>query len=167
VSALVATIQHRSKARAKIMPRFTQQITLPRPLDAVWDFFLQPANIVRVAPPELHMKLVEGPERLELGSKIILKGRRWGIPQRVVSEVVTFEPKVMFADEQRQGPFKKWRHTHRFETVSEGTRVEDVIDFEPPGGLLGLIVTEAFVRKDLEWIFGYRAEKLRELLGGP
>lgn len=148
------------------MAQFAKTMLFPRALQEVWDFFLRPANLVLVSPPQLHMKLVEGPERLELGARVVLKGRRWGVPQRVESQVVAFEPLVMFADEQRKGPFRKWHHTHRFAAVAGGTQVEDLIEFEPPGGLLGLIATEGFVRKDLEWVFAYRAEKLRALLGG-
>jgi ligand-binding SRPBCC domain-containing protein len=136
-----------------------------RPVAEVFDFFAQPANLVRVSPPELHMRLVEGPERLALGSRITLKGRRWGIPHRVVSEVTAFEPGVRFVDEQRRGPFARWVHSHRFEAVPEGTLVHDQIEFEPPGGVLGLLITARRIESELAAIFAYREKKLRELLG--
>jgi ligand-binding SRPBCC domain-containing protein len=147
------------------MPSFDAVLTVPRPLAEVFEFFLDPANLVRVSPPELHMRLVEGPRRLQLGSVIVLQGRRWGVPQRVVSEITAFEPGASFVDEQRQGPFRRWRHAHRFEAVAEGTRIADRIDYEPPGGLLGLVATPKMLERDLEWVYGYRCEKLRELFG--
>jgi ligand-binding SRPBCC domain-containing protein len=146
------------------MPRFERTLRLSRPAAEVFDFFADPANMVRVSPPELHMSLEEGPKRLALGSRIAIKVRRWGIPQRVVSEVTVFEPGVRFVDEQRQGPFGKWVHEHRFEAAPEGCVLHDVIDFEPPGGLMGLLVTANWVQKDLEWVFSCRDKKLRELL---
>jgi ligand-binding SRPBCC domain-containing protein len=146
------------------MPTFEKTLTFKRPLAEVFDFFLAPANLTRVSPPELHLQLVDGPERLQLGSVITFKGRRWGIPQRVVSEVVVLEPNVCLVDQQRQGPFRKWIHTHRFAAVAHGTQVHDHIEFEPPGGLLGLLVTADFISKDLEKVFAYRAEKLHEFL---
>ena len=146
------------------MAQFEKTMTFSRPLAEVFDFFLQPANLLRVSPPELHMELVEGPERLQLGAVVTLKGRRWGLSQRVVSEVIAFEPNVLFIDQQRQGPFRQWKHTHRFAALAEGTQVQDTIEFEPPGGLLGLLVTENFIRRDLEKVFAYRAEKLRQIL---
>jgi ligand-binding SRPBCC domain-containing protein len=147
------------------MPSFDAVLTVPRPLTEVFDFFLDPANLVRVSPPELHMRLVEGPRRLQLGSVIVLQGRRWGVPQRVVSAVTAFEPGASFVDEQRQGPFRRWRHVHRFEAVPEGARIVDHIEYEPPGGLLGLVATPQMLARDLEWVYAYRSEKLRELLG--
>jgi ligand-binding SRPBCC domain-containing protein len=68
-------------------------------------------------------------------------------------------------DEQRDGPFGKWVHTHRFEAIAGGTLVTDQIDYAAPGGVLGLLVTDGFIQQDLEWIFAYRTTKLQDLLG--
>jgi len=149
------------------MPHFEATQDFRRPIAEVFDFFRRPANLVRTSPPELHMQLAEGPEVLELGSRLVVKGRRWGVPQRIVSQVVEFQPDVSFTDVQVEGPFRQWRHLHRFEALPDGgTRVHDRIEFEPPGGVLGLVVTAGFIEKDLKWVFAYRQEKLRELLGG-
>jgi ligand-binding SRPBCC domain-containing protein len=147
------------------MPVFQATVCLPRPTAEVFDFFRRPANLIRISPPDFHLRLVEAPEVLELGSRLTLQGRRWGIPQRIVSEVTALEQEALMVDEQREGPFGKWVHTHRFEAVPEGTRVTDEIDYAAPGGLLGLVVSERFIASDLEWIFQYRTEKLKELLG--
>jgi ligand-binding SRPBCC domain-containing protein len=147
------------------MPTFESTMFIPRPFAEVFDFFARPANLLVVSPPQLHMRLVEAPERLELGSRLVITGRRWGVPHRVVSEVTAFENEVLFRDEQREGPLARWAHTHRFEPVPGGTRVTDHIEFEPPGGLLGRLVTVRFIERELEWVFAYRMEKLKELFG--
>jgi ligand-binding SRPBCC domain-containing protein len=148
------------------MPTFEAIQTFSRPVVEVFDFFRRTANLPLVAPPELHMKIDEGPTLLELGSRLVIKGRRWGLPQRVVSQVTEFVSEVRFVDEQVEGPFKKWKHTHGFQSLPDGgTHVSDRIDFDPPGGMLGLVVTASFVEKDLKWIFEYRRQKLAELLG--
>jgi ligand-binding SRPBCC domain-containing protein len=147
------------------MPQFQAELIVPRPVAEVFEFFLDPANLVRVSPPELYLRVVEGPPRLRQGSVLVLHGRHRGIPQWVVSEIVALEPGVTLVDRQREGPFARWVHTHGFEAVPGGTRLRDHIDYEPPGGLLGLIVTAASLERDLQWIYTYRAEKVRELLG--
>src|SRR5262245_37149448 len=112
------------------MPSFQASQTFPRVVVEVFDFFSQPTNLLRISPPDLQMKLIEGPPRIQLGSRITFTGRRWGVAQKLVSEVVAFEPNLNFADQQREGPFKKWLHWHRFESVPGGTRVTDQIDYE-------------------------------------
>ncbi|OAI54930.1 hypothetical protein AYO44_13975 [Planctomycetaceae bacterium SCGC AG-212-F19] len=140
-------------------------MTFPRPIDEVFDFFRRPANLLRVNPPDLHMSLQEAPEVLQQGSRVVIQVRRFGIPQRLESEITALEPNVLLVDELRQGPFRKWVQTHRFAKTPEGTCVTFQIDFEPPGGMLGLVVNAASIEKELQAVFAYRAAKLHELLG--
>jgi ligand-binding SRPBCC domain-containing protein len=149
------------------MPRFETAETVAAALSQVFDFFSRPANLLRVSPPELHFQLLSGPEQLHLGARVTLQGRRWGVSQRLVNEVTVWEPETRFVDEQREGPFRRWTHTHRLETISAGgTRIIDSIDYEPPGGLLGMVVTAAAIERDLKWLFEYRQKRLAELLRG-
>jgi len=147
------------------MPVFEASQVFSHPLEEVFAFFSNPANLVKISPPELHMRLVEGPARIEVGSRVVIQGRRWGIPQRLVSEITAVEAPTQFTDTQVEGPFRKWVHTHRFEKVHGGTRVVDRIEFEPPGGMLGMMVTAASIERDLQWVFEFRTKKLKEILG--
>ena len=45
--------------------------------------------------------------------------------------------------------------------VGPGT---DRIEFEAPGGVLGLMLSADRIRADLERVFAYRSERFRELL---
>ncbi len=147
------------------MPLFESTQVLARPLEEVFRFFRNPANLVLVTPPELNLRLVEGPQELELGSRLVFQVRRMGITQRIVSEVTVFENNALFTDTQVQGPFGKWVHTHRFEKVPEGTRVSDTIEFAPPGGMLGFFLTARMIEEDLRRGFSFRSQRLAELLG--
>jgi ligand-binding SRPBCC domain-containing protein len=147
------------------MPRFESVIRLPRPIAEIFDFFRQPANLLQVTPPDMNLRLLEGPERLQLGSRLVIELRRWGISQRIESAVTIFESEVIFADEQVKGPFRKWVHTHRFASEGGRTRVTDEIEFEAPGGMLGLIVTVPFIERDLHRAFAYRMEQLQRIFG--
>jgi ligand-binding SRPBCC domain-containing protein len=149
------------------MPHFESVTRLLRPVSEVFEFFCRPANLLQVTSPDLNLRLVEGPERLQLGSRLTLEARRWGLPQRIVTEVTVFEPGVRFVDEQRQGPFRKWVHSHQFEALGAGTKVTEHIEFEPPGGMLGLMVTAGLIERGLRQAFTYREQKLEDLLGVP
>jgi ligand-binding SRPBCC domain-containing protein len=147
------------------MPRFVAAVDVAAPLARVFDFFRNPANLVGVAPPALQLQLEDAPQEIRFGSRITLASRRWGLRYRSVTEVIAFEPPVAFVDEQKEGAFRQWVHTHRFEDLAgDGTRVVDQIDYEPPGGLLGLVLTPATVESELAAFFRYRNAKLAELV---
>ncbi len=147
------------------MPQIVNVIELPLPVADVFAFFLRPANVLALSPPELHLELVDGPDLLAQGKRVTWKGRRWGIAYRIVTEVTTLETDALIVEEQRQGPLRKWSLTRRFEAIPQGTRLTEEIAFEPPGGLLGLTVTASAIEQDLETAFAHRARKLPELLG--
>jgi ligand-binding SRPBCC domain-containing protein len=145
------------------MPRFQAVIQIPRPVAEVFEFLRRPASLPGLAPPELHLRVEDAPERLELGSRLTMLAWRYGIPQRSVHEITALEPNRLLVEEQREGLFRRWVHTQRFEEVPGGTKVTHEIDFETPGGLLGLMATPGLIERDLRWIFDHREQKVREL----
>jgi ligand-binding SRPBCC domain-containing protein len=149
------------------MPRFQTEMTFARPIEEVFDFFRRSANIIRTSPPDLNLQLLEAPELLQQGSRIVLQARRFGIAQRIESEVVALDLNALLVDEGRAGPFRKWVQTHRFEKTPQGTRVRFQIDYEPPGGLLGLLVTAAAMGREIQSVFAFRGPRLHELLDPP
>ena len=57
-----------------------------------------------------------------------------------------------------------WRHEHRFEERDGGTLVVDHVEYAVPGGWL---IERWFVRRDVERIFKFRRQKLRERFPAP
>jgi ligand-binding SRPBCC domain-containing protein len=147
------------------MPLYSTSIDIKRPVDEVFAFFTRPANLVQLAPPDFHLELQEGPDVLKLGSRLTWKGRRWGIAQKIIQEVTQFETGKLIFEEQRQGPFARWVNLHHFTASETGALIREEIHFDPPGGLVGLMITADFVRKDLDKLFAFREAKLKELFG--
>ncbi len=137
------------------------------PLARVFAFFRRPGNLPLLAPPELDMRILEAPEEIHLGARVTVQLRRWGMTVRVTSQVTEFEPNALITTVQAEGIFRRWHHRQEFTALPEGTRLSDHVEFEPPGGLLGLMVTPAWVSRDLEWLFAHRQKRLHELLQEP
>jgi ligand-binding SRPBCC domain-containing protein len=67
-----------------------------------------------------------------------------------------------FCDEQIRGPFRIWRHTHRFVAVgNEQTLYEDRIEYVIPGGRLVARLTHPVVRHLLARMFARRHQIVR------
>jgi ligand-binding SRPBCC domain-containing protein len=147
------------------MPRFETAANFPFPVGRVFAYLLRPANRVALAPPQLQLRLIEGPEVLVVGARVTVQGRRWGLSRRLVSEVTALEADASIVEEQREGPFRAWRHAQRFEALPDGgARLLDAIDYEPPGGMLGLLLSAGAVECELAGAFAHRDRRLRELL---
>lgn len=145
------------------MPTFQTELLLPRPVGEVFSFFLRPANLIRLAPPESKLQLLEGPDLLHAGAVMTWKGQRMGVTQQVVIEVLDLDPERSLTLAQAKGPLRRFVHTHRFSQTDDGTRLHDYVEFEPPGGILGMVVTAQFIHSDLQVNFSYRAARLREM----
>jgi ligand-binding SRPBCC domain-containing protein len=131
----------------------------------VFAFLQRPANRVRLAPPHWCLQLLNGPERIELGSRLVFRGRRKGISQTSEMEVTGFEQDRRMEEEQRRGPFRRWKQTFTFEPTPEGgTQLKEEIDWEGPGGMLGLLLTSAVVEHELDELRAYRQPLLLRLL---
>jgi ligand-binding SRPBCC domain-containing protein len=147
------------------VPRFEHSERFSADLSRLFDFFRRPANLLAVSPPDLQLRLLSAPDLLQLGARVVVQLRRWGLTRRVVTEVISLEEGALFVEVQREGLFPSWSRTQRFEALADGgTRLTEQIDYEPPTGLLGKMLTATLIERELKRAFDYRATKLAELL---
>jgi ligand-binding SRPBCC domain-containing protein len=143
---------------------FRQQV--PRGLQEVFSFFAQAENLQIITPAWLGFRIVSvTPAPIRQGSMIRYKLRVHGIPLRWTSQIVEWDPPHRFVDLQLRGPYKLWRHEHRFEAFASGTRITDVVTLALPLGLLGDLAYKLKVRSDVQEIFAFREAKISQLFG--
>jgi ligand-binding SRPBCC domain-containing protein len=137
---------------------------VPRPLDESFQFFADPWNLEAITPTWLRFRIVRAPEAIVEGSTLCYRLRLFGVPVAWRTEIVDWSPPRAFTDLQRRGPYPLWAHTHRFAEANGGTAITDEVRYRVPGGPVEPLV-HAIVRRWLDAVFDYRAERLRELLG--
>lgn len=141
--------------------RFTTHQTIEQPIAQVFAFFSDAHNLAEITPPWLRFEvLTPAPIAMQVGTRIDYRLRLRGIPISWQSEITAWVPPRYFMDEQRRGPYRLWRHTHTFEETAAGTVVGDEVEYAVWGSS---VVNTLFVRRDIERIFAYRAEKLDAL----
>jgi len=146
------------------VPVFEASTTFSCSTAALFDFLTRPTNLVAVSPPELRLKVARGPEVLSLGTVLIVTARRWGFTQRFITEVTKFERGCLFVEEQRHGPFRKMTHHHRVEADGTAATMIDRVDYEPPGGPLGLLLTATRIEQEMNELYAFRVAKFKEIL---
>jgi ligand-binding SRPBCC domain-containing protein len=141
---------------------------VPRPLDEVFAFFSDARNLEILTPDWLKFKiLTPGPIAIAPGTHIQYRLSWHGTPLRWTTEITRWNPPADFEDIQLSGPYKLWRHTHRFSAHNGGTQMTDTVEYALPFGFLGRLAHALQVRRNVEKIFDYRYERIREMFGGP
>jgi ligand-binding SRPBCC domain-containing protein len=149
------------------LPVLERSQTIPAPLDRVWEFFSDPANLAKLTPPGLRFRIVAPPAgQMRAGSHIEYRIRWLVFRLRWMTRITAWEPRRMFADVQEAGPYRTWTHSHVFEAMgAAGVRMRDRVEYTLPFGPLGRLVHAALVRRQLERIFDFRERAIREIFG--
>lgn len=146
--------------------RLFRQQWVPRPIEEVFAFFDRPENLSLITPPSLRFRLLTpSPIPMHQGAIIDYTIRLMGIPLRWTTYIALYEPPHRFVDIQIRGPYSFWHHTHRFDSVSGGTRITDEVLYVLPYGPLGRLAHALWVRRYLDHIFDYRRQYIARHFG--
>lgn len=138
---------------------------IDRPLAEVFDFFSLPDNLARLTPKALGFELRSTDRRMRPGLVIEYRIRPLlNLPMGWTSVISEYEPGSRFVDVQLRGPYRTWRHVHRFSEEAGGTRVDDEVTYSLPLGPLGETAHALVVRPSLQQIFGFRRAAMQRLL---
>jgi ligand-binding SRPBCC domain-containing protein len=145
--------------------QFERTQLIRRPLDEVFDFFSDAANLEAITPPFVNFKILSPlPIEMKPGAVIDYQLQLFKIPFRWRTVIETFDPPRSFTDTQARGPYKLWHHLHEFHPVADGVLMIDRVRYSIPLWFLGRIAHALFVRRTLETIFDYRYQRIQELL---
>ena len=166
--------------------RFEAEHWIAAPLPQVFAFFADPRNLPRIMPPRQGAKLIllhlvpprfpadMTPPLAEhmagVGTEIVFKF--CAIPYLPMHEkwtalITDFSLNESFLDTQKQGPFRRWEHTHSFEAKTvdgrDGTLIRDQVDYEVGFGVVGRMLERLFFQRLLRTTFEYRKRALGEI----
>jgi hypothetical protein len=141
---------------------------IDQPIDPVFAFFCDARNLQKITPPWLDFRILgEGAIQMRQGALIDYQLKLRGLRLRWQSEITVWQPPHRFVDEQRRGPYRSWRHEHRFESAGRATIIHDHVIYQPPGGPLAGLINHLFVSGDVRRIFRYRQDTIEQLLAEP
>ena len=122
-------------------------VDIRAPVDRIFDLVCTPERLPEWNTSVERARRCVAGEAVCLGSRAVLRGRFLGQPLESETEVVTFEPPRRFTTRAIRGP--RLVTCFVLETMPYGTRVEVDVNGEVPGGALGAMLAEGFLRKEL------------------
>ncbi len=145
--------------------QFVHESVFEVDVEALFAFHERADAFALLMPPWETVRNVKPASSLEVGAVASLEQRVGPIWIEIVAEHVEYEKNQIFVDEMRKGPFAAWRHEHRFESHTEGSRLVDAITYSPPMGVLGRLAAPLAIAPRLRKMFEYRHRVTREALG--
>ena len=168
---------------------FQAEQWLPYPVEDVFAFFANPANLPRLMPRWQHTRI----DRAEVIAPPAPPGGSQIPPETAAGSgtqlTLTFRPLPYspirlswdaliedfrwnegFCDVQLQGPFRYWRHCHSVYPArspldgSPGTRLRDAVHYELPFGASNTLGGRLIARQQFTALFRYRHRRTAELL---
>jgi uncharacterized protein (TIGR01777 family) len=132
---------------------------IPASPDELMAWHASPAAFERLTPPWQKVEVVETQGSIRPGDRKTIRvplagplGVTWSLEHRALAGVAGF------ADVQTAGPFRTWRHEHRFLPHPDGSTLEDRITWELPRSTA---IAAGRIERELDRLFTLRHDRTR------
>jgi uncharacterized protein len=144
------------------MEEFVYRSAMPVAASELFEWHARRGALERLTPPWERVRVVDGAGGVEEGNRVTLSvpfGPIWAKWVSRQSEVI---PGSQFKDEQIEGPFAHWVHTHlMLPDGAAASILEDRIQYTPPLGAVGRMIASAALEARLPRMFRFRHDTLR------
>ena len=139
------------------MPTFRFRFVVQAPIQDVWKFYTDVKHLEIITPKEMDLKIINSSsQNIIQGQEIWLSGKIMANRRNRWHSKITFLKKYEYIDEMLTGPFKTWKHSHKFDDLDGGrTEIIDEIQFELPYGIFGRLF-EGYASNQLTKTFHHR-----------
>ncbi|MGH7630290.1 MAG: TIGR01777 family oxidoreductase [Gemmatimonadales bacterium] len=129
---------------------------VPFSSEEVYAWHARPGAFERLVPPWERIEIVERTGGVETGARTVVRLKAGPASVRWAAVHRDHVPGRRFVDEQVEGPFAHWVHTHEFAPEGSGCRVSDRIEYAPPFGLAGAAADLWLIRPRIDRLLTYR-----------
>ena len=149
------------------MPIFRSRAWVAAPVDEVFAFYDDPANLGRLMPPPVLFRLDRvDPAPPQAGSIFEFRYGLGPIQRPWIVRLTDRVENERFVDETISGPMARFQHSHTFTPGRRGTWIEDRVDFHVgPDGPVGAAL-DFLAGLAMRLIFVWRGMRQRQLLRG-
>jgi ligand-binding SRPBCC domain-containing protein len=136
--------------------KFIHKFIINEDIEKVWEFYTDIRHLEIITPKKLNLKIINTTnQKIILGQETIISAKII-IIKRIWHSKITFFQQYEYIDEMVEGPFIKWKHTHKFQRINKDkTEIIDKVEFSLPYGIFGKIGS-IFFTKLLRQLFEHR-----------
>ncbi len=139
------------------MSVFEKQSRVEAPVKELFNWHNRSRTFERLTPPWEKVRVLERQGGIQEGGRVVLEVQQGPFRRRWVAVHGDYIEGTQFVDEQVQGPFAKWVHTHRMLPETDTTSLlSDHVEYQPPLGFLGQWAAGRYLHRRLERLFSFR-----------
>ena len=138
------------------MPKFSASVWIDAGLERVWRFHEREDALELLSPPWANPQITARKGKLATGSRVEMLVPFGPLRLRWLALHVDCQELHHFTDDQISGPFRYWRHEHRFQAEANGTRLTDSVEFRLPFSPLSDWALGWIVKLQLRAMFRHR-----------
>jgi ligand-binding SRPBCC domain-containing protein len=149
------------------MPIIKLQTTINAPIERVFDL-ARCIDLHQETMLKHKEKAIAGVTKglISKDETVTWKATHLGIRQKLTSKITDFNPPHHFRDSMVSGAFARFDHDHFFETVEQGTLMQDVFDYDSPLWVFGKIADALFLEKYMTRLLAERNRLIKEIAEG-
>ena len=145
------------------MPVYEKRSPMPVPASELFAWHARAGALQRLLPPWEDIRVLEHSGGIRDGARLTMEISMGLTAVRWIAEHHGYVEGSEFRDDQIEGPFAKWQHTHRCLPQGEARSIlSDEVDYELPLGSAGRLAGNGFTRTMLERMFHFRHERTRQ-----
>lgn len=136
---------------------------IPAPSDEVFRYVTELQNLSEQLRGHIEVSFPFDQPKLGLHQEFEMVLSRFSVSLHVVARVEAMDVGERFSYRQVTGFFRSWSHTILLRRHDEKTTLlTDLVEFQMPFGILGAVVDDVFVRRDIEKILNDRLRRIEE-----
>lgn len=131
---------------------------------SVYDFLSDTAHLQDLLSGVIDVELVDQPSNtVQKGSEHHWIMTRYGLSQEVALKIIEAKPGHRLSYQQSQGLFLQFRHEMEFEAHdADYCLITDLVDYQLPFGVVGHVLDDLWVKRDLRRILRNRSGVLKQ-----
>lgn len=144
------------------MAHIQSSVVIPISKTDLYDFLSDYRKRPRLMPPDISLELTSAHQELKKGAEHSFKVSRWGGFYNFSMHVESVTPYEYFTERAQFGVFEEFVNTFKFEDHGENASLlTNIIDYTLPMGVLGTLLDDLWLKKDMARILHYGHKKLR------
>jgi len=143
---------------------FEKKLRVSCSQEELYAFHTDLRNLLKLTPQKSSVTLLDAIVHPKEGSTFRLRVVEKFIPMTWEIKIQTMKKPHLLVDVALRSPFAFWRHTHRFESLEDGTSLlTDSVEYELPFGALGRVFN-FLVEYELAKLFTHRHLVTKKIL---